>query len=124
MAQRRSNVTIEGLDQLKDRLAELAPTIRAACFRALKQAAEEVVKTTERTVAVDTGNLQKSVRARYRNNQLYAEIGYWDRDDDYAALQEFGSRRRTAHPTLGPALEQERAHLPDRIKSEVRKDLP
>lgn len=114
-------VTIEGLPELRRRLEEMPTEVRAACFRALRASAGAIVDGTKDNVKIDTGNLKGSVKARFENSRLRAEVGWWDRDDTYAVWQEFGTRRMPARPSLGPALEQEKQHLPDRIKAEVRR---
>ncbi|WP_327268811.1 HK97 gp10 family phage protein [Streptomyces sp. NBC_01218] len=116
-------VSIEGLDALRERLAELTPAIRAAAFRALRESAEAVRDETRSAVRVDTHNLQTSVKARFENNRLRAEVGWWDADDRYAQYQEFGTRRTPARPALGPAIEAERTRIGDRIRAEVRRAL-
>ncbi|RPK85062.1 HK97-gp10 family putative phage morphogenesis protein [Streptomyces sp. ADI98-10] len=122
---RSSDITvqIEGLDALRDQLADLTPTIRAAGFKALKDSAEAIRADASGGVRVDSGNLRNSAKARFHNNQLVAEIGWWDRDDFYAILHEFGTRRIPARPALGPAIEAERTKLAARIQAEVRRAL-
>lgn len=117
-------VDIQGLDALRDQLDELGTTLRAACFRALKESAEAVVDDVKGHVRIDTGNLKRDVNARFHNNTLRAEIGWWQDDDDYAKTQELGTRRVPANPTLLPALEREKRHLADRIRAEVRRAMP
>lgn len=114
---------IIGMDSLRQELAGLDSAIRAACRRALEQSAEAVVFGTKENVRVDSGNLRESVRARYRNNQLRAEVGWWDRDDRYAFYHEHGTKRFPPQPALGPALEAERNQIGGRIQTEVRKVL-
>ena len=80
--------------------------------------------TLIRRVDVDSGNLRDSTDIKYEDDGLRAEVGWRDRDDLYASLHEHGTRRIPAKPVLGPALEAERAKLPDRIRAEVRKVLP
>lgn len=116
-------VSIEGLDALRDQLADLTPTIRAACFKALKDSAEAVRSDAAGGVRVKSGNLQGSAKARFHNNQLLAEIGWWDSDDLYAILHEFGTRKIPARPALGPAIEAERTKISARIQAEVRRAL-
>ena len=111
------------MDALRDRLEELKTDIRAAAFRALKESAEAVVADTKQAVRVDSGNLKEGVNARYRNNELRAEIGWWQDDDKYAIYHELGTRRIPAKPALGPALEAERNKIGDRIAAEVKKVL-
>ncbi|MGX1512236.1 HK97-gp10 family putative phage morphogenesis protein [Streptomyces collinus] len=112
-------VTIEGLPELRQRLEELPTEVKAACFRALKESAGAIIDGTKGRVKIDTRNLHGSVKARYENNRVRAEIGWWDRDDRYAVWQEFGTSKMPANPSLGPALEEEKQHLPDRIKREI-----
>ncbi|MGI5443391.1 HK97-gp10 family putative phage morphogenesis protein [Streptomyces shenzhenensis] len=114
-------MSIEGLPELRRRLEELPAEVRAACFRALRSSVGAVVDGAKGNVKVDTGNLRSGVKARFENSRLRAEVGWWDRDDSYAVWQEFGTRRMLARPALGPALEEEKQHLPDRIKAEVRR---
>lgn len=112
-------VTIEGLPELRQKLEQMPIEVKLACFRALKESADAIIEGTKGRVKVDTGNLRGSVKARFENNRLRAEIGWWDRDDDYAVWQEFGTRRMPARPSLGPALEEEKRHLPGRLKREI-----
>ncbi|MEU2149318.1 HK97-gp10 family putative phage morphogenesis protein [Streptomyces globisporus] len=116
-------VQIEGIDALRDQLADLTPTIRAAGFKALKDSAEAIRSDASAGVRVDSGNLQRSAKARFHNNQLLAEIGWWERDDFYVIVHEFGTRKIPARPALGPAIEAERTKLAARIQAEVRRAL-
>ncbi|PWJ07918.1 hypothetical protein DKG34_10975 [Streptomyces sp. NWU49] len=114
-------VTIEGLPELRQRLEQLPTEVKAACFRALKASGGAIVDGVKGRVKVDSGNLHSSVKARYENNRLRAEIGWWDRDDEYAVWQEFGTKSMPANPSLGPALEEEKQHLPGRLREEIRR---
>ena len=114
---------IEGLDRLCDQLADLTPTLRAAGFKALQESAEAVRKDASAGVRVKSGNLRNSAKARFHNNRLRAEIGWWDSDDFYAILHEFGTRKIRARPSLGPAIEAERTKIAARIQAEVRRAL-
>ncbi|MER6603913.1 HK97-gp10 family putative phage morphogenesis protein [Streptomyces parvus] len=109
------------MERVQDQLGNLTVEIRAAAFKALQESAEAVRSQAASNVRVDTRNLQESVKARFENSRLRAEIGWWDADDLYAALHEHGTRRIPANPVLGPALEQERARIGDRIKEQVRR---
>ncbi|MEU2077104.1 HK97-gp10 family putative phage morphogenesis protein [Streptomyces sp. NPDC013489] len=117
-------IEIEGLERLTDRIEDLPAEVRHALFKALKESAEAVVASVKGAVKVDSRNLQGSIKARYENARLRAEIGWWDADDGYSIYQEFGTKRMPANPTLGPALEQERNRINDRVKTEVRRVLP
>jgi HK97 gp10 family phage protein len=119
-----TRVEIVGMDRLRARLAELAPQIEAAAAKAVKESAEAVKAGTKQNVRVDSGNLRDSIDIKYENSGLQAEVGWRDRDDQYASLHEHGTRRIPANPVLGPALEAERTKLPDRIAAELRRVLP
>lgn len=123
---RRSGITVnvQGLDRLREQLDDLTPTIRAAAFRALKESAEAVRADAAAGVRFKSGNLRKGAKARFHNNQLRAEIGWWDRDVFYAVLHEFGTRKIRARPSLGPAIAAERSKIGARIQDEVRRALP
>ncbi|MEU6944293.1 HK97-gp10 family putative phage morphogenesis protein [Streptomyces sp. NPDC046316] len=117
-------ISIEGLDRLTAQIEDLPPEIRQACFKALRESAEAVIAEVKGKVKVDSRNLQTSVKARYQNTKLRAEVGWWDQDDGYSVYQEFGTKKMPANPSLGPALEMERNRIGDRVKTEVRKVLP
>ncbi|MFF0426908.1 HK97-gp10 family putative phage morphogenesis protein [Streptomyces sp. NPDC004520] len=117
-------IEVEGLERVTDRIEDLPAEVRQALFKALRESAEAVIAEVKGKVKVDSRNLQGSVKARYENNRLRAEVGWWDADDGYAIYQEFGTKRMPANPSLGPALEQERNRIGDRVKAEVRKVLP
>ena len=123
---RRSGITVEvqGLDTLRTELGDLPVEIKAACFRALREIAGTIVNDVQHHVRVDTGNLKRDVKARFHNNKLKAEIGWWQDDNDYAKTQELGTRRLPANPTLIPALEREKPHIAARIRDEIRRATP
>lgn len=114
---------IEGLDRLADQLAALVPELEGAVRRAAKESAEAVRDDTRRRVRVDTGNLRDTVDIHYRNEGLTAEIGWKNRHDWYASINEHGTRSIPANPSLGPALEAERARFEQRLRTEVRRVL-
>lgn len=117
-------MNVEGLDALRTELGDLPAEIRAACFRALREIAGTIVNDVQHNVRVDTGNLKRDVAARFDNNKLKAEIGWWQDDDDYAKGQELGTRHIPANPTLLPALEREKQHLAARLRDEIRRAMP
>ncbi len=114
---------IDGLDRLRDQLEALVPELEAAARRTTQESAEAVRAETRRNVRVDTGNLRDTVAIYYTNEGLTAEVGWKARHDWYASLHEHGTRRIPAKPSLGPALEAERARFEARIRAEVRRVL-
>ena len=72
---------------------------------------------------VKSGNLRDKVAVHYSTDHLKASVGWKDRADWYAVAQEFGTKSIPAHPTLGPALEAERARFEARLRAEVERIL-
>lgn len=127
MARRRgrggATVRIVGLEQLRNRLAELEPELVEASKRAVEASAEAVRDETRQNVRVKTGNLRDKVGIHYSSDHLKAAVGWKDRADWYAAAQEFGTKSIPAQPALGPAMEAERARFEARLRAEVERIL-
>lgn len=119
----RQTVQIEGLDRLKRQLEALAPELEAAAKKAVKEAADAVKEQTRQNVRVDTGNLRDEVDIEYKDDGMTATVGWKNRKDWYATVQEHGTSRIPAQPALGPALEAERARFEERLRQEVRRVL-
>lgn len=123
MARGRAHVTITGLARLRGRLEDLPDDIKGALGRAVQESAEAVRDDVERTVAVNTGNLQEKVDIRYQEEGLVAQVGWHDQEDYYAVFVERGTRSQAAQPSLMPALERERGRYRARLTEEVRRVL-
>jgi HK97 gp10 family phage protein len=124
MARRRgATVRITGLDQLRERLAELEPQLVEASKRAVEASAEAVRDDTRQNVRVKTGNLRDKVAIHYSSDHLKASVGWKDRADWYAVAQELGTKSIPAQPALGPAAEAERARFEARLRAEIERIL-
>lgn len=127
MARRRgrggARVRIVGLEQLRERLAELEPQLREASKRAVEASSEAVRDDTRQNVRVKTGNLRDKVAIHYSSDHLKAQVGWKDRADWYAVAQELGTKSIPAQPALGPALEVERTRFEARLRAEVERIL-
>ncbi|MFJ4907723.1 HK97 gp10 family phage protein [Streptomyces sp. NPDC093249] len=125
MPRRRSRspvrVRVQGLDRLQRQLDGLPAEIRQACFRALRQSGQAIVDDVRTNVRKDSRALHDGVGARYENNRLGAEVGWWLPEHAYAKYPELGTRRRPAQPSLLPAAEAERRRLGDRVATEINK---
>ena len=121
------HVRIDGMARLRQRLADLEPRLIEALQKAVKESAEAVRDETANTVPVDANNrgthLKDTVTARYEDNGLTAEVGWFDAESYYARFVEHGTRRAPAQPSLGPALELERTRYVQRLTDEVRAAL-
>lgn len=99
----------------------LPTEISQACFRALQQSAGAIVDDVRGNVRKDSRTLHDGVGARFQNNRLRAEVGWWLPEHSYAQYPELGTRRRPAQPSLLPAAEAERHRLADRVAAEINK---
>ncbi|HEY5836176.1 HK97-gp10 family putative phage morphogenesis protein [Streptomyces sp.] len=116
-------VRIDGIARLRDRMHELGPDIIEALARAVKESAEAVRDETARTVPRAGGHLAETVDIQYEDGGLAAKVGWSDPTSYYAHFVEHGTRRAPAQPSLGPALEAERARYTARLSDEVRRAL-
>ncbi|MGY3341203.1 HK97 gp10 family phage protein [Streptomyces filamentosus] len=120
----RGRVRVHGLEQLRQRLADLGDVVLEASAAAVQASAEAVQQGTRDRVRVRTGNLRDKVGIHYARGGLAAKVGWKDRHDWYAAANEFGTRSMPAQPALGPSLEEERGKFEDRLRDEIRRRLP
>lgn len=125
---RRAHVTITGLARLRGRLEDLPEEIKEALVKAVRESAEAVRDDTARTVPVDESgrddhHLKDTVDIRYEEDDLVADVGWFNQEDFYAFFVERGTRRQPAQPSLHPALERERGQYTARLTAEVRRAL-
>ncbi|MFG2837029.1 HK97-gp10 family putative phage morphogenesis protein [Streptomyces zaomyceticus] len=129
MARRRggrspARVNLRGLDQLRRDLEGLAAVVMEGSLAAVEASAEAVRAGTRERVRVRSGNLRDHVGIYYARGGLTATVGWKDRADWYATQHELGTRRITAQPALGPALEEERTKFDARLRAEINRRLP
>jgi HK97 gp10 family phage protein len=118
-----NSVRIFGLRNLERELNELPVKIRKGALKALKDSADAVRDEAHNTVRVDTGHMKAGLKARIREAQLNADVGWSDPNLYYAKFQEFGTHYITAHPALTWAAESERRRFPNRVAHEVRQEI-
>ncbi|MGW0938875.1 HK97-gp10 family putative phage morphogenesis protein [Streptomyces sp. NPDC002666] len=116
-----ATVRIVGLEQLRERLADLEPELIEASKRAVEASAEAVRDETRQNVRVKTGNLRDKVAVHYSSDHLKASVGWKNRADWYAVAQELGTKSIPAHPALGPAMEAERRRFEARLRAEIER---
>ena len=116
----RVTVSVEGLERLHRKLAQVPEHIREGAREAVDEAAEAVKDQVAATVGVHTGHLKRSVKVRHIGGTgLSADVGWFDANSYYAKFVEFGTSSITANPVLTAAGEQERTRFPRRVKAEV-----
>jgi HK97 gp10 family phage protein len=92
---------------LKSRLPEIVLELRPRMSAVVKEGAETVAESAKARVPVDTGALQKSIKAR-RSRQLEYTVGV---GEFYGFFVEFGTVKHAAQPFLVPALEEHRDEI-------------
>lgn len=117
------HVTIEGLDELRRRLAEVGEQIREAAGKAIEEAAEAVQEDAQQQVRVDTGAMKRGLKTWVKKAKLTADVGWRDPKLYYAAFQEHGTSSIPANPALTAAAEAERRRLPGRVGEDVRRAI-
>lgn len=96
--------------------------------RAIRQAADEVLKVQEAHVPVRTGRLRGSLNVQVegdgRSGTIIAHVG--PTGVRYATFQEHGTSRMAAHPFAEPATEEARRILPQLVEhaaEEIARDV-
>jgi HK97 gp10 family phage protein len=114
-------VSVEGSEKLLKQLEFVTSRMHQAVRKAVEESSQAVVKGTQRRVHVDTGNLKSSVSYDMKDGaKIKAEIGWKDRDDQYALWQEFGTQAMPARPALGPAFAAEKKQIARRIGDAIK----
>lgn len=117
------SVRVTGLERLQGQIDELPEHVRVGLTRAVRESAEAIQGDTQANVRVDEGSLRAGVEIQYSQEGLIADVGWFDRRLFYAVFHEFGTRRFSAQPALGPALDRERRNHRARLTAEVRRAL-
>jgi len=115
-------VELLGADRLIARLGRASDKIDPETVEGLNQVADRIVEDAKVIVRVDTGSLQKSIRKQHHVSQQYIHSigvsagGYivnpkTGRIVNYARHLEYGTSRMPPYPYLTPALEQNRPFL-------------
>ena len=116
------DIEITGGQRLVAHLEEAIKRIDPNMKEALREVARRVVQDAKALCPVDTGSLQRSIRAEEYPLQVniyrvYVIVGgkiinpKTRKKVDYAAYVEYGTSRAPAQPFLRPALEQNRQIL-------------
>lgn len=110
-------VELLGGDRLIARLGRASNRIGSETVEGLNQVADRIVEDAKAAVRVDTGSLQKSIRKQHHVSQGHIHTigvsagGYTvnpktGRIVDYARYLEYGTSRMPPRPYMTPALEQ------------------
>lgn len=112
------HVTVDGLDALKAKLAELPSKVRAGAERAVEAETDEVADDMRRNAPRDTGELVESIQAE--TDGLSGTAAATAR---HATFVEHGSSSTPEQPFAMPAAEEARGRFGQRMRDEIGTDL-
>src|SRR5699024_1455859 len=97
------SVKVDGLDNLRKRLGELAEDVQRGARLSIEESAASVEQQMQDEVRVDTGPLRDASQSRVNAAQLTADVGPMGGDAYYGYFVEFGTSRMPARPYATPA---------------------
>ncbi|HEX6682432.1 MAG TPA: HK97-gp10 family putative phage morphogenesis protein [Candidatus Limnocylindrales bacterium] len=118
MARPRMNVTVEGLDELKAKLAQMPEKIRTGAEAAVRDETEEVADDMRAFAPVATGELKDSIQA-----EVDGLSGAAAATARHATFVEHGTSDTPEQPFALPAAEQSRQRFGDRMREAVGGEL-
>ena len=125
VTRRRSRLS--GVNNLRRTLRRLPEDATAEVVEAVSYGAELVHADALTKAAVDTGDMVSQISHKQSRDGLSARIGFRgkkaNRKAFYAKFLEFGTIQQLARPFLQPALEQNRRHIFDRIRTAVTRAM-
>lgn len=123
---KQTSMVIEGLDELKEMLTEIAPreanNILRATVHGLAGRVRDVMKEKVKKRTGKLGKSIKAVRRRGKPNAHISEVRV-GADAPYGLMLEFGTSKTTAQPFILPTVESLRPSLPQIYREEFGKKL-
>ncbi|MFB0502259.1 MAG: HK97-gp10 family putative phage morphogenesis protein [Candidatus Bathyarchaeia archaeon] len=124
-------VELLGADRLIARLGSASESLDPNTVEGLNQVADRIVEDAKAIVRVDTGSLQKSIRKQHHVSEGHIHSiavsagGYvinpkTRRIVDYARYLEYGTSMMRPYPYMTPALEQNRPFLVVVLRDRLR----
>lgn len=126
-----SNVELEGVDEILNKLQQMGINISRLENKALKNAAEPVLADARATNAFDdrSGNLREGLKisnVKNKEGTKYILVGV-DKGDNskvfYGKFLEFGTSKMPARPFLQPAYEKNKDNIKRTIAETLKEGL-
>jgi HK97 gp10 family phage protein len=117
---RRNNVTIKGLDELARKLKALPEVVDRAGARAVKAETDETADDMRRGAPFKTGELRESIGSEYNAKTMTGRASATAKHADFV---EHGTSDTPAQPFVEPAAARARRRFPDRVKTEIKREL-
>lgn len=133
MAKAKINVKIEGIEEMLAKFDRFDRESRVAMRKVVRKSANRLRNGMRRRINDVTGDLRKSIGAKYAPDQLSAEVGPTRPLGSHAHLVEFGHRlvvngqsrgHVPARPFIVPAVEEEKEKYLNDLRSGIRGAIP
>lgn len=120
-------VKIDGVKEIQAKLAALEPKVGRRIVRtALRKAAKPILTMARALVPVDSGDLKRSIKIRNlkKRRRSYAIAvgtgpGWFQGDEYYGGIVEFGADNVAAQPFLRPAFDANSDAAQKILKTEI-----
>lgn len=126
----KMKVDIVGVEEALARISKMDMETRIAVRKQVRRSANRLRKNMRNRAPELSGNLKKSIRAKYDSDQLGADVGPTRPGGSHAHLVEFGHRLVTkdgksighvpARPFIAPAAEEERPKYVEDMKRAIQ----
>jgi len=121
-----NELKVEGIEELMARLNSLGEKIATRTEnKALREGAEVLREGISKRAPRDTGGLAENiVKSGVKRSELgkYIEVGP-DKKHFYGLFHEFGTVKMSAHPFMGPALEEDGKEVMNTMAGVLREEL-
>jgi HK97 gp10 family phage protein len=120
MAKSRVSMKITGAEDVLKAFNKFDTESRIRLRAVVKKNATSIRKAIQARAPVDSGNLKKSIGAKYDKDQLGADVGPKRPLGSHAHLLEFGTVKMPAKPFITPAVEEQRNGYLEDIRDAVK----
>lgn len=120
MARRIVDVKFEGLEEVMREFNRFDKESRVNLRRAVRKNVNSLRKGMRSRIHNVTGNLSKSISAKYDKDGFGAVIGPTRPLGSHAHLLEFGTVKMAARPFVTPAVEEQRDKYLNDVRAAVR----
>ena len=124
-----ADIELTGVDEILNKLQQMGANINGLENKALRNAAEPVLKDAKANVPVRTGKLKKGLKVtnvKKKEGVKYILVGV-DRGDNseifYGKFIEFGTSKMSARPFLQPAYEKNKDNIQKTIANTLKGGL-
>ena len=117
---------LEGMGELEKKLIKMGKKANSIKNKAIKAAAEPILKDAKNEVSIDEGDLKEGLAIsgiKTKKDEKYVEVGALSSDLFYSKFLEFGTSKMPAKPFLQPSFENNMKLVEEIIKNELRKGL-